>query len=319
MTCYFPLHAYRGKTKDADKIAITFRRSESWRGVKLDLPCGQCIGCRLERSRQWAVRCMHEASLYEDNSFATLTYDDEHLPRDVSLVVPRDIDGLHYPGDFQLFMKRLRRSIAPKRVRFFHCGEYGKATQENGWIARPHYHALLFGYSPPDKKFFSKRGDNSVYTSGELSTLWQKGHVVVGDVTFESAAYVARYVLKKVTGVGAQNHYQGRAPEYTTMSRRPGIGSRWYQKFKSDVFPLDRVVVRGSVARPPRFYDNILAREDRSTYELMKIQREKDAVHFVEEIVDGRVLIESDSSDRRLAVKEVVKRAEISTLVRPLE
>lgn len=313
MTCYFPLHAYRGKSKDADKIAITFRRSDSWRGVQLDLPCGQCVGCRLERSRQWAVRCMHEASLYEDNSFLTLTYDEEHLPPDRSLVCPRDVDGIHYPGDFQLFMKRLRRSLGKKKVRYFHCGEYGAV------LLRPHYHALLFGHDFSDKQYFSERNGNKVFTSGELSSLWPKGFSVVGQVTFESAAYVARYVMKKVTGDRAAEHYMGRHPEYITMSRRPGIGRGWYDKFKGDVFPLDRVVVRGSSTRPPRFYDNLLARDDRSTYELLKIKREKDAVHFVEDYVDGCKIIESDSSTRRLAVKEVVKRAEISTLRRPLE
>lgn len=303
MTCYFPLHAYRGKSKDADKIAVTFRRSDSWRGVQLDLPCGQCVGCRLERSRQWAVRCMHEASLYEENSFLTLTYDDAHLPSDGSLIL----------SDFQKFMKRLRKEVSPKLVRFFHCGEYGER------FARPHYHALLFGYSSPDRKHFSERNGNKVYSSDSMSRLWAKGFSVEGDVTFESAAYVARYVMKKVTGDRAEQHYLGRKPEYITMSRRPGIGRGWYDKFKGDVFPLDRVVVRGSITRPPRFYDSLLAREDRSTMELIKIQREKDAVHFVEDFVDGRRIIESDSSSRRLAVKEVVKRAEISTLVRPLE
>lgn len=138
-------------------------------------------------------------------------------------------------------------------------------------------------------------------------------------MTFESAAYVARYVMKKVTGDRAESHYEGRHPEYTSMSRRPGIGKGWYEKFKADVYPLDRVVVRGVNTRPPRFYDNLLAVEDRSTFELLKIDREKNGQHFVEDFVDGRKIIVSDSSSARLAVKEVVKRAEISTLVRPLE
>lgn len=314
MTCYFPLHAYRGKSKDADKIAITFRRSDSWRGVQLDLPCGQCIGCRLERSRQWAVRCMHEASLYEENSFLTLTYDDDHLPPDGSLVCPRDIDGVHYPGDFQLFMKRLRRSLGKKKVRYFHCGEYGER------FGRPHYHALLFNHDFSDKvRFGGRDGKYPTFTSPSLSELWPKGFSVIGQVTFESAAYVARYVMKKVTGDRAESHYEGRHPEYTSMSRRPGIGKGWYEKFKADVYPLDRVVVRGVNTRPPRFYDNLLAVEDRSTFELLKIDREKNGQHFVEDFVDGRKIIVSDSSSARLAVKEVVKRAEISTLVRPLE
>lgn len=304
MPCYSPLHAYKGRMEDSGKIAITFRRSESFRGERLDLPCGQCIGCRLERSRQWAVRCMHEAALHEDNSFLTLTYDDAHLPSDGSLQL----------RDFQLFMKRLRKSVAPKRVRFYHCGEYGEA------LGRPHYHALLFGYSSPDRKFFSSRGGNSVYTSDSMSKMWPYGFSVEGDVTFDSAAYVARYVMKKVTGERSAAHYQGRKPEYTTMSRRPGIGKVWFDRFKGDVYPLDRVVVNGAITRPPRFYDNQLAKIDRSTMELIKIQREKNSVRYVIDTdSSGKMLRVVDTDGRRLLIREEVKKAEISSLKRPLE
>ncbi|WNK13973.1 MAG: replication initiator protein [Microvirus sp.] len=303
MPCYFPLHAYRGKSNEVDKIKITFRRGNSWRGVKLDLPCGQCIGCRLERSRQWAVRCMHEASLYEDNSFLTLTYDDAHLPSNLSLV----------KSHFQDFVKRLRKSIAPKRVRYYHCGEYGDT------LGRPHYHALLFNHDFEDKKFFSTRGGNTVYSSEELSRLWPKGFAVTGGVSFDSAAYVARYIMKKVTGDFAGRHYGDRLPEYTTMSRRPGIGAGWFSKYAADVFPLDRVVVRGKETRPPRFYDRLLQKVDRALYEKIKIDREMSCNYFVNDVLsDGRVVRVSDSSTSRLAVKESVKRAEISTLMRPL-
>lgn len=304
MPCYSPLHAFKGKSNDASKIAITFRRPSSWRGERLDLPCGQCIGCRLERSRQWAVRCMHEASMHEENSFLTLTYDNSHLPSDGSLVL----------SDFQNFMKRLRKSIAPKRVRFYHCGEYGDQFK------RPHYHALLFGHDFSDKKFFSGSEERRVYTSGELSSLWPLGFSVIGEVTFESAAYVARYVMKKVTGEKALDHYGGRAPEYTTMSRRPGIGASWFQKFRSDVYPHDRVIVRGHHTRPPRFYDSLLGKDDPSTLALLKIDREKDSNRFVTDVLSsGRTVYVSDSSADRLLVKEIVKKAQISNLKRPLE
>ena len=139
MPCYSPLTAYKGKSTDSGKMCLSFKRSEGLFGSfsAINLPCGQCIGCRLERSRQWAVRCMHEASLHDENSFLTLTYSDENLPPGGSLHLP----------DFQNFMKRLRKSIAPKRVRFYHCGEYGDI------LSRPHYHALLFGYDFDDRKF----------------------------------------------------------------------------------------------------------------------------------------------------------------------
>jgi len=304
MPCYHPLTAYKGKPTDSGKNLIVFSRPSSWRGVSINLPCGQCVGCRLERSRQWAVRCVHEASLYEENSFLTLTYDDEHLPKNLSLV----------KSDFQKFMKILRKSIAPKRVRYYHCGEYG---EEYG---RPHYHALLFGYSPPDRKYFSGKDERRLFTSDDLSRMWSKGFVVIGEVTFESAAYVARYVMKKVTGDRAKEFYGERAPEYSTMSRRPGIGKGWFDKFKSDVYPVDRVVVRSVPTRPPRFYDTLLGREDPSTLAFLKINRENNAEHYVEDVLsDGTVVRVSDSSMPRLAVKEVVKIAELNQLKRSLE
>lgn len=304
MPCYSPLHAYKGKTNDAGKTQIIFNRPASWRGEKLDLPCGQCVGCRLERSRQWAVRCMHEASMHEENSFITLTYNEQNLPKNQSLV----------KSDYQDFMKRLRKSIYPKRVRYYHCGEYGEK------LGRPHYHALLFGHDFEDKKHFSTRGDNAVYTSDSLSELWPFGFSVIGAVTFESAAYVARYIMKKVNGEKAKEHYGERIPEYTTMSRRPGIGQNWFKKFESDVYPHDRVYVRGNITRPPRYYDNLLGVKDPALLALLKIKREKNSARFVTDTLsNGKVVTVSDQSCDRLFVKEEVKKAQIQNLIRPLE
>lgn len=306
MPCYSPLNAFKAKSKTSDKMAIVFRRPDSWRGERLDLPCGQCVGCRLERARQWAVRCMHEASLHEDNSFLTLTYDDKHLPVGKTLVL----------SDFQNFMKRLRRSIAPKRVRFYHCGEYGEPTIENGWIARPHYHALLFGHDFTDRTFFSKRGEFPVYTSRSLSNLWPLGFSVVGQVSFDSANYVARYVMKKLTG-DRKVEYGDRKPEYSTMSRRPGIGRGWYDLYRGDVYPVDRVVVNGKETRPPKFYDRLFEKDDRSAFEQIKIDREIDAEKGrFHRTVDGRI---DEQAGYRLRVKEEVKKAQVAQLIRPLE
>lgn len=215
----------------------------------MTVPCGQCIGCRLERSRQWAVRMMHEASMHRDNCFITLTYSDENLPAYGSLV----------KSDFQKFMKRLRKEIAPETVRFFHAGEYGER------LGRPHYHACLFGYAFPDKVEFTRRGEFPVYRSALLERLWPFGLSEVGSLTFESAAYVARYVTKKITGKAAEDHYAiadadtGEVvmlqPEYATMSRRPGIGARWLEAYSDEVYPADEVIMRGRSMKPPRAYD----------------------------------------------------------------
>ena len=117
MPCYYPLQGWRSKelTKNG-KRAIVFDRKKGYVDQPLEVPCGQCIGCRLDRSRDWALRCIHEAQLHEDNSYITLTYDDDNLPANASLD----------KSDFQKFMKRLRKSLGDKKVRFFHCGEYGE-------------------------------------------------------------------------------------------------------------------------------------------------------------------------------------------------
>lgn len=299
MSCYHPLHAYRGKSKDVQKTQIAFKRSESWRGEKIELPCGQCIGCRLDRAKMWATRCVHEASLYDENSFITLTYNDEHLPKDGSLCLKH----------FQDFMKRIRKENAPKKIRFFHCGEYGES------FARPHYHALLFNHDFKDKKLFTRRNNIPIYTSESLSRLWPFGFNTIGEVNLESAGYVARYTLKKVTGIKQEEHYGSMVPEYATMSRRPGIGKEWFDRFSGDVYPADRVVINGTYTRPPRYYDDLYSRKNPSDLALVKIMRENNE-QFVTDIYKGREILVSDSSDVRLIEKEKTKKGQIELLNR---
>lgn len=299
MPCYFPLHAFKGKKKENGKIEIAFNIRDSWKGERLEIPCGQCIGCRLEKSRQWATRCMHESSLYDENSFITLTYDDQNLPKNNSLEM----------RDVQLFMKRLRKKEKRKKIRFFQCGEYGEETN------RPHYHSILFNHDFTDKKYYKTQNGNKLYTSNSLDNLWEKGMCVIGDVSFESAGYVARYSLKKITGENANVHYQGRKPEFVTMSRKPGIGFKWIQKYVDDVYPNDHVIVRGSSNLPPRYYDNYLDKVNPGLLIELKKKREKNE-RFIDRIYNGRKIKESDSSDYRLAIKEKVKRSQIGFLTR---
>lgn len=216
------------------------------------VPCGNCLGCDLERSRQWAVRCMHEASLHENNAFVTLTYDDEHLPAGGSLD----------PSAFPLFMRRLRKESPG--VRYFYCGEYGEE------LRRPHYHALLFGWWPADARRCGARGDHAVFRSEALSRLWRCGFSEVGDVSFDSAAYVARYVVKKVRGSAAAEHYAwcdqetgevwSRTQEFAQMSRRPGIGAGWFGRFGSELERNGKVVVAGKETPMPRYYRRLMDR-----------------------------------------------------------
>lgn len=287
----------------------------------MQVACGQCIGCRLERSRQWAVRCTHEASMWERNCFITLTYDAEHLPVDWSLRL----------RDFQLFMKRLRREFG-SGIRFFHCGEYGVVcricrkgrTQCSCPVfvemkGRPHYHALLFNHDFEDRKLWTIRRDNRLYTSERLQSLWRAGFCSLGAVTFQSAAYVSRYLLKKCTGPASARSYEWvcretgqvyqRVPEYVTMSRRPGIGSTWLHKFgPTDVWPGDHVVVEGHPSRPPRAYDKQL--ESLHPREFEQVKRKRAAVNrrFAE-----------NQTPARLAVRETCQEARLKRLPRSMD
>lgn len=295
MPCYKPLTAWQqgdGSVVFVERMGKDVRR-------ELSLPCGQCIGCRLERSRQWAMRCMHEASMYERNSFITLTYDDAHLPKR---------GKLDYP-EYQRFMKRLR--FKKGEVRFYMCGEYGGTT------GRPHYHACLFGMDFDDKKYFTTLPSGAhIYRSAELEQLWKCGNSSIGDVTFESAAYVARYCVQKVTGKNADDHYRRRdadgeyflPPEFNVMSRRPGIGKPFLDKWKSDIYPHDYVIVRGQKMKPPKFYDQQFKASDPDTFEQMQFERER----------LGRANWE-DNTPARLGDKAEVAAARAAFLKRSLE
>jgi len=255
MACLTPLAGYRRlDANPSGKFSISFSPGrDTQRDQVIDIPCGQCEGCRSQHAAEWAARCMHEASLYQKNSFITLSYNPEHLPPGGTLV----------KDHFQRFMKRLRKKFHPDKIRFFYAGEYGDQH------FRPHYHAILFNCDFPDKKFECMRGEHQVFSSEILRELWtcpetkkSYGFSEIGSVTFASANYVARYICKKILGPHAKEfYYEGRQPEYADMSRAPGIGAAWYDKYKRDVFPSDFIIVEGQKMKPPRFYLRRLAKE----------------------------------------------------------
>lgn len=294
MPCYNPLNGYRSQSVNSSgKRSIVFNVSQGFRDLPVTVPCGQCIGCRLERSRQWAIRCVHEASLYPKNCFITLTYAPEHVPKDGSLK----------KSHFQKFMKRLRKKFPENKIRFFHCGEYGEKND------RPHYHACLFNFDFPDRELINTRGAK-LYISKTLQKLWPYGFSTIGDVTFESAAYVARYITKKVTGKRALYHYhlidsQGeilaeRLPEYITMSRRPGIARDWYEKFKDDVFPHDFVVLKEKKLKPPKYYDKLLEQTSPSAAQKIKNLRKALASLHSENNTHERLLVREEVQHHKL-------------------
>lgn len=287
MPCYSPLKGYlANKVNPSGKRSVVFNAREGFTDKPIEIPCGQCIGCRLERSRQWAIRCVHEAQMHEHNVFLTLTYNPEHLPKGGTLV----------KRDFQLFIKRLRKHYG-KNIRYFHCGEYG----EN--LGRPHYHACMFNLNVKDKKLFKENRGTRLYTSSTIEKIWGKGFVTLGEVTFESAAYVARYITKKVNGKKALEFYKGKEPEYTTMSRRPGIAKKWFDKYSSDVYPSDSIVVRGIETKPPKYYDN----------NYMKIEE----IKLARKIKAKEKAL--DNTPERLQVKQNIKLKQYSQLKRSYE
>ena len=304
MACFKPLQGYRSKELNKNgKRSIVFNVQNGYIDMPVTLPCGRCIGCKLERSKQWAIRCMHEAALHEDNCFITLTFAPEHYPPNGSL------DKSH----FQKFMKRLRKKYPEKKIKYYMCGEYG---DQNG---RPHYHAILFNHDFPDRELYSVRKGIRLDTSDTLSKLWPFGFNTIGNVTFESAAYVARYVTKKITGEKAEQHYKSVnqetgemkpiIPEYNAMSLKDAIGKNWFDQFKSEVYPRDYVIQRGQKMRPPKYYDGLYEREDEDGFRKLKNKRVRGALQSDPE----------EQTTRRLQVKEKVTKLKLSQLIRGFE
>lgn len=242
---------------------------------------------------------MHEAQLYDENSFVTLTYDEDSY----------DIDLVYW--HFQDFMKRLRKRAG--KARFFMCGEYGEK------FLRPHFHACIFGVGFRDRVFFKRTGSGmDIYTSAVLGELWPHGFSSCGDVSFDSAAYVARYVLKKVSKLADEDAYwhcdvrtgelKEVTPEFVHMSLKPGIGAEWFRRFKTDVTTTDKVVVNGVSMKPPRYYDKLLLKCDPVQYEVNEYNR------YIQSFS-----CEVDCTIPRLRARELCTRARLSQKVRNLE
>lgn len=303
MPCYHPVEMFdTGERTPSGKRLFAHQYSPYHDRPIIHRPCGGCVGCRLEYSRQWAIRCVHEAKMHTENVFITLTYNDFNLPADLSL------NKKH----FQDFMKRLREHYAPKKIRFYHCGEYGSQ------FGRPHYHAILFGHDFQDKKYWRKApGGEKCFRSATLERLWPFGNSEIGSVTFESAAYIARYVTKKITGDDQMEHYMhidpatgqifNRNPEYATMSLKPGIGATFYEKFKSDIFPSDEVIMRGFAMKPPKYYSSLYEISNPIDYDQVKHER----------WLKARERIDDNTPDR-LLIKEQVKLAKLKSLKRSI-
>lgn len=317
MPCYRPLDAWvrPGKTENGKKD-IVFQKPQLYM-ERIQLPCGQCIGCKLLRSIAWASRCMNEMQQHDESCFITLTYDDEHLPYNLSL--PSVDERKEGKADFQKFFRDLRYAISPAKIKYFLCGEYG----DESW--RPHYHAIIFGYAFPDRvQVQAQDVSNPYFISPTLSGLWPYGYHIIAEANFDTAAYVARYCTKKITGDKADGHYHRTIldwneftgeifeyretqlePEFATMSRRPAIGKEWFSRWKNDLYPSDFLIVDGRKVPVPRYYDKLLEMEDE-----YKLQQQK-AVRKIKAMENS-----AETTLARLRTREECKEAQAKTLRR---
>jgi hypothetical protein len=314
MTCYSPLTAFRSAAinPETGRRGITFNSKYALiEAQPFKVPCGSCTGCKIDRSRAWGIRCMHESQMHPQNTFLTLTYSNEAVPNDFSVKL----------DDYQKFLKRLRFHTT-KKIRFFGCGEYGDQN------LRPHYHLLIFNYDfsdkIPSKKILQSKDEYPTFTSNQLSQLWPHGNHEIGTVTFKSACYVARYSFKKINGDNADSHYFRRSPidgktyrvssEFCTQSK--GLGQSWFDKYKSDVFPCDFLVIDGKKVKPPRYYLNQL-KEDLPIAERKLSQHgEKYAVQNARR-QQGKEHA-ADNTPERLRVREIVHDAKLKILKRTI-
>lgn len=302
MACYHPLIGVpKGRSLETGKMQYTILPyNENYEKDKyigegvIQIPCGKCIGCRLEYSRQWANRCMLELQYHKSAYFLTLTYNDGNLPlrwhvdKDTGEAAPV---ATLVKRDWQLFMKRLRRAFPDQQLRFFMAGEYGEQN------FRPHFHAIVFGLDVPDLRPYKKLDKYDYYTSSIIQKIWDfdanlshnpidnpdamvynvdsgkwcvtplatRGLVIIGEVNWDTCAYTARYVMSKMKGPSAEfypNH--GLEPPFTLMSRRPGIGRQYYEDH--DCYEYSAISVStpqgGKKFPPPRYFDRLLDNDD---------------------------------------------------------
>ena len=309
MTCYYPITGMKSRTLSKNgKRTLTFDPAKGFADMPMTINCGKCIGCKMDYARGWAIRCMHEAEYHAENMYITLTYNNENLPPGGTLALE----------DFQMFMKRLRHRFEPQQIRFYHSGEYGSK------YGRPHYHALIFGAMFYDLVFLKMVNEIPLFKSEELELLWGNGYASVGSVTMASAAYVARYIMKKTypdKRDEGQAHWEKYTsidretgecfplkPEYCTMSLKPGIGAKWFETFKRDVYPSDFITYQGRKYKPPKYYDRLY--ESDHPVELLEIKQRR--------LIAGKKH-SKDNTLERLRVRERVKMTHVERLPRNLD
>lgn len=343
MACYHPLKGFIiGKTKNGkDLYKITGFLTDhleqdfngNWYSISCEtigknakryiksyttIPCGKCIGCRLEYTKQWATRCMLELPYHSSSYFVTLTYNDDYLP--VNHYINEDGEIKEHmtlkKSDLQKFFKRLRinyeRLGYDNHLKFYSCGEYGDRH------GRPHYHCIIFGLQLDDLRldFVSPLG-HRYYKSDFLNKCWPFGFVTVGEVTFETCSYTARYIMKKQIGENAHiyedEHFE---PEFTTMSLRPAIGYDYFKDNWQTIYDTDEVFIStsdgGKKFKPPRYFDSKLENIDSNILKNIKDIRKTVAENTVRQKCSNSSL----SYLEILEVEENILKKRLKSLVR---
>lgn len=321
--CYHEITAWQAKPefqKTLGKKPI-FTNPKDPRYQEIKIPCGQCIGCRLAYSRDWATRIALEAQKTpERNWFLTLTYAPEFLP--ISQKILKETGEIIenetlIPKDLSNFIKKLRRNReyhhGDTAIKFYGCGEYG----DKG--GRPHYHVCLMNMtllSEEVEPWFLNASGQQIYKSETIQKIWGKGIISAGEVTWESAAYVARYMLKKQKGKSAETQKaMGKEIEFTRMSRRPGIAAGVSPEELKKIYQTDQIIIPGKKpkkVKPPKYYDKLFDLTAPEEYEKIKAKRKEAAIHARE----IQLLKTSLSEENYLKTKEEIKVEQIKALKR---
>lgn len=310
MACFHPLKAfYRLEPGTRKKDIVFANQAEIDQGFAIrdnkhylnpiDIPCGQCSGCRLEYSRQWATRCVLEAQKYEHNYFVTLTYHPHYeylITQHNSCVVEDTGEFLEWdsltlvPDQLKKFMKDLRRyyeyHFNHTGIRFFACGEYGSKKM------RPHFHLILFNCPIPDLKYECMNYNGDSYFSSQIfNKLWSVnndpknpiGFVTIGECNFDTCSYVARYMMKKQKGLNSSYYSDlGLVPPFTRSSRMPGIARDYYDSERDKIYDLDSLVItdgsgKARKVRPPKYFDRLYDIECPEDFDRIKAKRSESA------------------------------------------
>lgn len=338
IACYHPIKAFYKINKETGKKDICFAH---YKGEKIcyddkgnlypfpiDIPCGQCVGCRLEYSRQWATRCVLEALQYEHNYFITLTYNPENLPQKENYVIDYDtgeagekfFSAPLVPEHLTKFIKDLRRYFEYHYnftgIRFFACGEYGDK------FLRPHFHLILFNCPIPDLDFLKTSFNGDVYWNSDiLNKIWNKGFVCVASCNFNTCSYVARYMMKKQKGLNSDYYDKlGLIPPFTRCSRMPGIAKTYYDENKGEIYKYDSLVITDNkgiakTVKPPKYYDKLFDIESPEDLKRIKDCRTSSAENSLKQRLSKTDL----DKDTYLAVCEDKKLSQAYKLIRPVE